>query len=274
MLVVVRSTVLAISLLASVPAKASVDQKVRCANAYEQAQRTRNQGQLLASRAHLLVCTEESCPAVLRTECVQWLGEVDRAMPTVLIVADVGGTETADVAVSIDGTEVLERLDGKAIPVDPGAHVFRFVRSGSAPVEQKVLVREGEKRRPIAVSFPATAAPKPERPAEPSSRVPTATWVLGGVGIVALGVSVPLYVSAYGQRSTLDADPCASAGTCDPDRVSTVRRRFVFADVAAGIGLVALGGAAIVWLATPSPSVSAAITPLPGGVASTFAIEF
>lgn len=267
-------------LTASPPAARAVtpaDQKVRCANAYEQAQRTRNEGHLLSSRAHLLVCTEDSCPAVLRTECIKWLGEVDQAMPTVLIVADVGGKEVADVAVRVDGKPLLESLDGKALPIDPGTHTFRFVRAGSAPIEQTVLIREGEKRRPLVVSFAAPNAPPPpapERPKVSSSSVPAATWVLGGVGVIALGVSAPLYISAYGQKSTLDADPCAAAGTCDPERASAVKRRFAFGDVAAVIGVAALGGAALVWLTTPSTPVAAGIAPLPGGIAGTFRVAF
>ncbi|MBI2392513.1 MAG: hypothetical protein HYV09_23210 [Deltaproteobacteria bacterium] len=271
--------VLAILLAQVAPAArgdASTELKVRCANAYEQAQRTRNDGLLRASRDHLLVCANDACPAVLRTECVKWLGEIEQALPTVIVIADAGGAEVFDVSVTIDGTRVLERLDGKAIAVDPGVHTFRFARDGGDAVEQKLLVREGEKRRPIRVSF--AVAPKPLAPSDepkPAARVPAATWILGGVGLVCLGASVPLYLTAADAKSELDADPCAARGTCDPDRVATVKRKFVYGDVAAIFGTAALVGAAVVWFtAPPQPAVRAGVAPLPGGVAGSFVLAF
>ena len=267
--------ILALLLLVLAPQRVSAelsnDQKVKCANAYEQAQRTRNSGLFRASREQLLICTEDACPTVLRSECVKWLGELDAAMPTVLVVAkDDQGNELADVSVSVDGTKLVDRLDGKALAVDPGTRTFRFARAGSDPIERKVLVREGEKRRVVNVTFAASTPPSPAVPEQPknsSSAVPAATWILGGVGVVALGVSVPMYASYFKQKATLDDKPCAAQSTCDPDEVAPVKRQLIYANIASAVSVVALGTALIVWAAAPSssPSVSAGIAPTPGG---------
>jgi hypothetical protein len=247
----------------------SNDLKVRCASAYEQAQRTRKEGLLRASREHLLVCAEEACPAVLRNDCVKWLGEVDAAMPTVLLVArDDSGNDVVDVSVSIDGTKILDRLDGKAVAVDPGAHTFRFVRDGRA-VEQQVLVREGDKRRSVAVTFESEKS-TPRDHAPPASATPTGAIVLATLGVVAIGAGVGLYVVGAGQKKDLDA--CSPR--CDPDQVSHTKRTFVYGDVAMGLGIVALASGVIVWVASPSKDVSAGVAPTNGGVAATFMTRF
>jgi hypothetical protein len=271
---------LVVLLIALTPEKAyaqlSNDQKIKCANAYEQAQRTRNEGLYRSSRDHMLVCADEACPKVLRDECVKWLGELDVAMPTVLIIAkDEKGNEVSDVSVSVDGNKLVDHLDGKALAVDPGTRTFRFARAGSDTIEQKVLVREGEKRRVVNITFTA-GSPTPTTPEKPTSAsgssVPTATWILGGAGIVALGISVPMYASYF--RFT-DSD-CAQTATCEPSRVDAVKRQLIYANVTSAIGAVALGAAIVIWVAAPSPSstVTAGIAPTPGGVAGTFRIAF
>jgi hypothetical protein len=273
---------LAFALILALPhpaiAQISNDQKVKCANAYEQAQRTRNEGLFRASREHMLVCADDACPKVLRNECVKWLGELDNAMPTVLVIAkDDKGNELSDVSVSVDGTKLVDHLDGKALAVDPGSRTFRFARAGSDSIEQKVLIREGEKRRVLNVTFTIPGAPSTPAPIkdEPSpSSVPTATWILGGVGVVALAVSVPMYASYFRQKTDLD-DGCGRTSTCDPAEVDPEKRQLIYANVTSAIGAVAIGAAVVIWAAAPAKSnVTAGIAPMPGGLAGSFRIVF
>jgi hypothetical protein len=274
---------LALVLVAAYPhvasAQVSTEQKVKCANAYEQAQRTRNEGLYRSSREHMLVCADEACPKVLRDECAKWLGELDTVIPTVLVVAKDGkGDEVSDVTVSVDGVKLVDHLDGKALPVDPGTRTFRFSRAGSDTIEQKVLIREGEKRRVVNVTFGSPSTPPPEQPSTKttSSGVPVSTWILGGAGIVALGISVPMYASYFKKKSDLDDSECARNSTCDPDDVAPVKRQLVYANITSAIGVVAIGAAVFIWVATPTKltTVSAGVAPTPGGVAGTFRIAF
>ena len=46
---------------------------------------------------------------------------------------DKKGRDIVDVKVSIDGKVVTETLDGKALPVDPGVHTFRFETKNAPP---------------------------------------------------------------------------------------------------------------------------------------------
>src|SRR5262249_42485296 len=123
-------------------------------SAYEKAQQLRGEAKLRAARDQLLVCSRPECPALVRQDCSQWMGEVQHALPSVVIAARDGtGHDVLAVRVSIDGVVVTETLDGKPIAVDPGPHKFKYETAGSAPIEEQVLVREGERNRPLTASF-------------------------------------------------------------------------------------------------------------------------
>ena len=64
---------------------------------------------------------------------------------------------------TVDGQVVEERLDGKAVPIDPGEHVVRFETAGANPgQEAELLVTQGEKNRKVVASFlPPKVAPPP-----------------------------------------------------------------------------------------------------------------
>ncbi len=266
----------------SAVAEPSHEQKLRCATAYEQSQKTRKEGYLTASRNHLLVCADDACPAAMRSECIRWLGEVETAMPTVIVVAQDGsGNDVFDVAVTVDGTKVADKLDGKAIGVDPGVHTFRFVRAGSDAVEQKVLIREGEKRRTVTVKLGGAPTPATGHEDPPPSKlddgdhVPTTTWILGAFGVVAIGAGAGLWVVGKGQKSDLD-ESCRPTSSCTQDQVDASRRTLLFGDVAMGVGIVALTAAIIVYVVRPTKpsSVSASIAPAPHGWAAAATFTF
>jgi len=145
------------------PSIATAGNKEECISAYEQAQDLRKQSHLINARQRLLVCTREVCPAVLRKDCVQWLEEVERSMPTVVV--DVKGTDGSDVVavkVYLDGKLVAEQLDGKPISLDPGQHTFRFEIAGAPAKEERIVVPEGTKNRRVAVSFAPAGVAQPQ----------------------------------------------------------------------------------------------------------------
>jgi hypothetical protein len=120
-----------------------------CAKAYEDAQVQRNSGHLKSAQDQLRICVQDQCPDFVRSDCVNWLSEVNSALPTVTFAAvDSAGADLFDVKVSVDGVVVAESLDGRAIELDPGQHQLVFEYQG-ARVEQKLLVRQGEKNRVV-----------------------------------------------------------------------------------------------------------------------------
>src|SRR5205823_2432444 len=81
-----------------------------------------------------------------------------------------------------------------------GDHLFVFSLPGSASVEQRAVIRPGERDRDIHVAFPKSPPPPPAvdaaPPLPPTRPVPLTTWVFGGIGLVALGVSADVGASA------------------------------------------------------------------------------
>ena len=242
-----RTATLALALvLATGAARADVEaKKLACATAYEQAQRLRNADRLLAARAQLSVCSDPECPSVLRGDCATWLGEVDRAIPKVILMAeDASGSELTDVRVELDGRLLSTRLDGKPLAVDPGTRRFRFVRADGAEVEELVELTPGEPARRVRARFPKRREVEPEGT---SSGVPTATWLLAGVGVAALAGFG--YFALDGRAKKNDLDGCRPS--CNPDDVDAARRSFVIGDVLLAVGVSALAGASIVYVTRP-----------------------
>ena len=264
-------------LLAAAPARA--DDKRECLSAFDEAQQLRIDGKLRAARDRLLVCSAERCPAPVRKDCAQWTTEVMAAIPTVVLGArDPQGRDVPRVRVVIDGVSVVERLDGEPVPVDPGAHTFRFESSRAPAVEQQAIVRAGEKNREITVTLtsasaapgsssppapaavpddptPGTASPPepPPGPDAPHARrgASPLAWIFAGVGVAALGASLGLELSVKSDADGLRAS-CGAAG-CTSAQVDPLRTRQVLAGVALGAGLASLGVSAFFFFVRPTP---------------------
>jgi hypothetical protein len=239
----------------SVPARAGNEEMKTCAAAAEKAQRFRNDGKLKDAREQLVVCARNVCPGVIRKDCEPWLSELDTRLPTLVISAkDGAGKDLVDIRVTIDGALVASKLDGKAIPIDPGPHTFKYERDGSAAVETNVVVREGEKGRVLDVVFDPQLAKKEEavpekdkdkdkdKPAEKAG-APIGGFVFAGIGALAVGSFVFFDLSA---KSSADNLRSTCAPHCAQSDVDSVNSKLIIADVSLGAGLVALGVAT--WL--------------------------
>ncbi len=239
--------------------------KKACVAEADQGQKLRSEGKLSLAREQFVRCSRDECPGPLRQDCAQWMNEVVASLPSVVVGArDSAGRDLVDVRVSIDGSEVASELDGKPISVDPGVHTFRYERAGSGPVEEKVVVRAGEKNRPLTVTFASSesggektktakpdAGPKSTEPSAPSSGPPALAYVLGGVGLAALGAAAYFDLSA---SSDVDNLRKTCAPNCQQSQVDSVRTRYTVAGVAAGVGAVSLGVAAYLFLSKPEKS--------------------
>ncbi|MGK3983752.1 hypothetical protein WME99_11990 [Sorangium sp. So ce136] len=308
--------------LAGASARAQPSKRA-CAAAYERAQGLRRDGKLIAAREALIACSQPTCPAAAVADCGPWLAEVEKSLPSVVIAArEAGGRERLDVRVLVDGRLLAAALDGKALPVDPGPHTFRYEPAGGPAVEERVLIREGEKNRAITVilgappaggpssprpivapaapgappsnapsapspsvpsapppaapplaassapppstpppsapsasSAPRPAAPPRAAPAAPPAgpAVPPLAWAAGGVGVAGLGVFAVVGALSLDAEAELRA---TCAPRCPRDDVRAIRVQHAVADVGLGVGVVALGAAAWLYLTRPAAATS------------------
>ncbi|MGK4001576.1 hypothetical protein WMF31_03050 [Sorangium sp. So ce1036] len=275
---------IALSALACLtPARAHAGDVEACLTASEEGQRLRDEGRLREARARFIACGDAACPALVRSDCAGWLSELEARMPTLILSAqDERGHDVADARVTLDGAPLAARLDGRAVEVDPGEHVLRFERAGSAAVALRLVVREGEKLRRVSARLTSPAAPgagagapREDAGAPSSAGVPILPIALGGVA-VAGGVAY----AAFGLSARADADHLRAtcAPNCTEAAVDAVRAKVVAANIAFGVGVAALGGAvAALLLRRPdaaAPAAAVHVVPLPGGAAATLGARF
>ena len=245
----------------------TAEEKKACSQAAEKAQRLRNDGKLRDAREQLVVCARNVCPAIVRKDCEPWLSDVENRLPSVVIVAKDGkGKDVVDVRVVIDGQPVADHLDGKAVPVDPGVHSFHYEHAGSPAVDDKLVIREGERDRVVEVTFvdPAAASANAGGDARANAAAPrdTGTTVrtetggpplgafgVAGLGVAALGAFAYFHFSA---KSDIDDMRATCAPRCDQSRVDDANTKIIVSDVALGAGVVALGIATWLFFARPT----------------------
>jgi hypothetical protein len=229
------------------------DTKAACVVHHEQGQVSRRAGKFDAARQEFAFCTGDVCPAPVRRRCVTFLEELDAAQPTVVVaVHDAEGHDVArGLTMAIDGGTPVEVL-ATAIRVDPGEHILQIRRGGLAPVERRVVVREGDKERRIDVvvgSEPSLALADPGRRAAPVS---TTAWVLVGVSAVAFTGAGVTSAVGWGIHTHL-ASSCSPA--CTENQVEPLRVLWPASFVALGVGVVS-GAVALTLVLTgrgPSP---------------------
>jgi hypothetical protein len=145
------------------------DEKQACVAAFDAAQQHRAEQRLLKAREALLQCGQPSCPDVVRTKCMEWLPELERALPSIVVaVKDRRGEDTVVADVHIDGSLVARRIDGRPIVIDPGPHTIRIELKGSPPQSKRIVAQQGDKLRKIAVSF---APPEKEKPSPTDAQI-------------------------------------------------------------------------------------------------------
>lgn len=243
-------------LLGSAPALA--DETKACVAASDQAQQLRDEGKLKDAREQMLLCARDVCPGAVRKDCSAWLTALEASLPSVVIGAqDAKHNDLIRVTVTLDGKPLLTSLDGRAMAIDPGPHKLRAEAEGQTPVEQTVLIREGEQRRVISIQFPAPggaapvapvekAGPKvPETPAPPETtpaptRVPVASVVVAGIGVLGLGSFAYFGITGKSDLSKL-RDSCGVTHTCPQADVDATHNKLLVADISLAASVLALG---------------------------------
>jgi len=280
-----RHPLVVLALLA-IPAAASAGPTKReCIRANEDAQDQRRAGKLVAAHQNLVACIAASCPGPIREDCLQRLHEVDAALPRLVFdVKDGSGKVPTDVRISDShGRLLATRLDGTAIPVDPGPLELAFEGVDGVRTELTLVAHEGDGERHIPVTLgaprtsladaPVAAVPPPSSPLVSPSRDAsnaggterTIGLILGGAGVASLVLGSVFAVVA---KSTYDgAKVCPNA--CTGPGYQQGQSAYTEAGVAtagfvAGAALL-LGGATLYWAAPRGQTVSVSPTVGSGG---------
>jgi hypothetical protein len=228
---------------------ALADDKAACFDASEKAQKLRNDKKLAEARAQFIVCAREICPSVVRVECAKLLTEVENGLSTVVIrVRDADGKDVIDVKVYVDGNLLLPKLQGTAVPIDPGAHKFKYEFPNGTTSEEDVLIAEGEKDRVLRAEMKTGATSSGGNTGSGNTGggetsggggAGPVPWIIGGVGLASLGVFIGLQVDAQGTYSNMK-NGCGVTKTCDPNQVSSLGTEFGVSGVFLAVGAVAL----------------------------------
>lgn len=269
---------------------AFADEPNVCTEAYEQSQiqmkprAGEGESALLSARASLLTCMRSNCKDWMVADCSKWLTEVEARIPTVVFSArNTAGRDLSAVQVQKDSGEALAtRLDGRAIELEPGEHLFVFVAEDGTRVEKRALVREGEKAQSIVATFEASAEElakargqtTPVGPSGPVDKPPIETqpstlryvgYGAAGIGVVGLGIGAIFGITAINKKNAAD---CDDSGSCSNfAAVGDAKSAATVATVGfiAGAALLAGGVALVLFAPTSSVRVEARAAALPGG---------
>jgi hypothetical protein len=238
---------------ASTPQAQAEDEKTACASSYENAQTLNRKAELLSARDAMRACAREVCPSFIKNDCIQWLADVEKNIPSVVLSAQVDGKDVHDVSVEMDGRPYVDSLEGHAAEVNPGRHtfLFKYKKVPTQPTQEVVaVVVEGQKNRPVQSTY-TTPPPPPDEIHRP---VPTSVYLLLGTGVLAMGSFATFSALGLSKRNDL-ANTSSTTGCspfCSDSQVKPVKTDFLVGDISLAAGVVALGTAAIVFLARPT----------------------
>jgi hypothetical protein len=238
------------------PTTALAADKAACLSAYDETQKLKKSGKLLEAKKRSLICAQDGCPTVVRDDCTAWSVELDKTIPSmVLVVTDAEGRDVTDAVAYLDGSPVSAHVEGKAIQLDPGTHKLRLEREGYDTIEQDVVAHEGDKNRSVNVKFPARPGDEPPTAVAPTPEpagamapapIPTAAWVFAGLGVVGLAGFATFGLLGNAKKGDLDDARCKP--TCAADDVDAAKRDYLIADIALGVSVVSLGIATVLVL--------------------------
>jgi hypothetical protein len=246
----------------STPASAADPKTADCLAASEASLKAATQHRLRDERAQLIVCAAPSCPGVIRMECLSHVDEVNARIPTIVFAArDASGADLSAVTIEMDGERLTDRLDGAALSVDPGEHVFTFDTPGQPRVTRRLMVQEAVKDRHELVQFGApraTAQPEAESTGH-AARGPglgtqrAVALAAAGVGLVGLGLGAAFGAVALSEKS--DAEGACPGATCNTQSGSTKWSNAAssgnISTVGLVVGAVGVGAAAVLWFTAP-----------------------
>lgn len=272
-----------------------LEEKSRWAEALEKFRKVAAIKTTAAVRFHLALCLEntdhlvdaldeferaqadaQSDPkgATVATNAAKHIDQLRERIPRVIVKVPEGATVTS---LTVDGKEISTGILGSAMPIDPGKHTIVVKAQGKATFTKEVdlsekskpltieakLVDEGTPTPPEETVKSEPATPKDESASGSSSKGSALPWIVGGVGVAALGGAAFMFVKRNGTISDLDSAcgpdrnhcPSSAKDTADSGKTYTT-----VGNILAGVGIVAIG-TAVVLLLTQGGSSSAESPP-------------
>lgn len=166
-------------------------------------------------------------------------------------------TSSKGLEVKRDGAVIGEGQFGAAVAVDPGPHVVEASAPGKKPFSKTVDVAATTDETitiPMLEDQPVVVdAPKPSDDGKKGEWQKPAALIAGGVGVVALGVSTALVLSARSLMS--DSEARCVGNLCDAEGIDLRDRAVSRGNIATAffvVGAVAIAGGAVLYLTAPS----------------------
>jgi hypothetical protein len=253
--------------------------KQQCIEAHKQTQALQSSGRLVEAREQASDCTNPGCPGLLVADCARWLSDLDQRIPSVAFEVRADGHSNVSARVFVDGKPLDDWTRGQALRLNPGQHTFRFELPPHPTVTETLVLAEGMRFRIVSAEF---MAPSERTPATPMSQaegrgairerpVPPVVYPLLGVGALGLAGFAGFALSGKSEQSKLER---TCSPRCTDSDLSAVRARFLVGDISLGLGLAALVGAGVVYLARPEQPARSSVgfAPLAGGGIATFTV--
>jgi hypothetical protein len=250
--------------------------KTTCASAWRDAKSLIKSGQLRQAKSSMLRCAVAACGARLRQECAQRVAEIEGEIPTIVpVVKDSGGNPLTELKMMMDGELVADKIDGRAVAVDPGPHQFTFEGKRGVLASYKTVILKGQRNRTMEVTLgawgrepvvktrvpPGFLAPSMKGADTPAfnlvydeetsgggTRIGAGTYALAAVG--ALGLAGYGLTTYQGNRENKRLDLCSP--NCSQASVDRIRRMYLVGRISLGVGAAALLGATYLFFTSDS----------------------
>jgi hypothetical protein len=258
------------------------DPVLACLANHTEGQQLRKDGKLIESRDAFRQCSATECPSEIIRDCLGWMEEVARQIPSVSFAVTADGVSRADAQVFIDDARVLDKLSGRAIDVNPGPRRVRVELPPFEPFEEQVVFTEGDKFRIVEVKFasplpaqaPLAPATNPTPQPEKHRPVPVTTYVFGGLGIAAAISGGAWGISNVALRSDME-ESCSP--NCSDKSIEVLKQRALLADISWGVSIVSLATAATIYFLRPEEQleqpVAVDVRLLPAGAMGTLSVS-
>ena len=249
-----RLLALASCLACATSASSARAEREACLAAHEQGQVARLAERFSEAREQLRRCMQPACPKLLREDCRALLADLDASRASVVFqVAGATGEDLSEVRVLANDQPITTEA-GQAVALDPGTYQLRFEAPEHRPLEQTLVLRQGEKSRVVRVELESVRVSEPVLPdlplasAAPAERRSTrglriASYVLGGSALAVLAAAIGLGAKGKAEHDHL-SDVCGAERACDQDDTQKGRSLYVAADAGFGVS-GALAAAAV-----------------------------